>query len=64
MNTQICDLVEAWKDELSQLKCQLIERGSTANSLEYNLMSCEALRLSCCINDLLELLVATPTQGE
>ena len=49
------ELIDYWKDEYNSLKEQLMVRGGQADSLEYNLLSCEALRLHECILDLVEM---------
>ncbi len=46
-----------WRQEIEDLKLDLINAGSKPDSLEYNLKANEALRLSLCINDLADLLI-------
>ena len=45
------NLVEVWTVEFYDIKEQLIAMGGKPNTMEYNLLSCEALRLMMCIND-------------
>ena len=44
-------MIGEWKKEFESIRDYLIEMGDKANTLEYNLLSAEALRLSMCIND-------------
>lgn len=46
------ELIRAWQDELNNIKEMLILKGAESSTLEYNLLSCEALRLSECISEL------------
>ena len=45
------NLVEVWTEEFNVIREQLIVMGGKPNCMEYNLLSCEALRLMMCIND-------------
>ena len=50
------EMIEAWQEELADLKSSMIIRGGESGSLEYKIWSAEALRLSMCISDVLEVL--------
>lgn len=51
MTKHIKNVIEIWKIELDSLKGELIQIGSKSDSLQYNFLATEALRLSLCIND-------------
>ena len=44
-------MIKAWRAEFYSIRDQLVTMGERANTLEYNLLSAEAMRLSMCIND-------------
>lgn len=48
-------LIDSWKINYDTIKEQLIVQGSTSDSLEYNLLACEALCLHECILALVEM---------
>ena len=50
-------MIESWREEFASIKEQLIVRGGEANSVEYNILATEALRLSLCINDATDLML-------
>ena len=47
-------LISVWQNELLSLRESLYDLGNKPDSLAYNLLSTEALRLSMCINDVRE----------
>ena len=47
-------VIKKWQDDIDDIKTTLYNLGEKADSLQYNLLSAEALRLSMCINDLRE----------
>lgn len=51
-------MIEEWRNEFYSIKEQLIINGGESNSLEYNLLATEALRLSMCINDATDLILS------
>lgn len=51
-------MIESWKAEFASIREQLILKGGESSTLEYNLLATEALRLSLCINDATDLLLA------
>jgi len=53
----IIEMIQGWKNELAEIKEDLLAKGGDAGSLEYNVLSSEALRLSMCITDATELLI-------
>jgi hypothetical protein len=58
METQLIKkMMEKWKEEFASIREQLILKGAESNTLEYNLLAAEAMRLSMCINDAAELLL-------
>ena len=56
------EMINKWKDELLSIQEVLVLKGGEASSLEYNLLSAEALRLSLCINDATECLLSMMTK--
>ena len=57
-------LIDAWNIEFETLKDQLESMGDKSNTAEYNLLSCEALRLLMCINDANEFLLCLIEGGD
>jgi len=51
------DMIENWREEYNSIKEQLIVNGAEAHKNEYNLLATEALRLSLCMNDAVDLLI-------
>ena len=49
------EVLDTWKIEYQEVKEQLMTLGAKADTLEYNLLSAEALRLHECILDLVEM---------
>jgi len=49
------ELLDSWKIAYQDIKEQLIVQGATADSMEYNLLACEALCLHECILALVEM---------
>lgn len=45
-------LIEKWADAFDDLKAHLYETGEKGDSLQYNLLSTEAMILAACIIDL------------
>jgi len=48
-------LIDCWKINYDAIKEQLIVQGASSDSLEYNLLACEALCLHECILALVEM---------
>ena len=46
------ELLEKWEAEYQDLKGKLYKAGEAGDSLQYNLLSTDALTLSSCIRDL------------
>ena len=51
------ELIEEWGLEYAELKGLLRKLGGEADSLQYNLIASEALRLSQCISDVQQMLL-------
>lgn len=51
------EMINQWKSDLLSIQEVLVLKGGESSSLEYNLLSAEALRLSLCINDATECLL-------
>lgn len=51
------ELLDEWFIEYHEIKGELRQLGGEADSLRYNLLSTEALRLSQCITDLQQMLL-------
>lgn len=54
----IREMIEDWRSEFLLIREQLAAKGGESNSLEYNILATEALRLSLCINDATDLLLS------
>jgi len=63
MEEKLKDLINQWKLEFGEVRSALIEIGAKGDSLEYNLLANEALRLSMCISDATDLLVDAKVQS-
>ena len=48
-------IIDMWKIRYDVIRDRLAEMGGQANSMEYNLLAMEALRLHECILDLVEM---------
>jgi len=51
------ELIEEWGLEYAELKGLLRKLGGEADSLQYNLIASEALRLSQCISDVQQMML-------
>lgn len=51
---RVSERLQEWKEELNVLIEDMRELGDKPDTLRYELLSTEALRLSRCINDLTE----------
>ena len=49
------EVLDYWKIEYDGIKESLLILGAKADTLEYNLLSCEAMRLHECMLDLVEM---------
>lgn len=58
MKDKLQKLIHDWNDVYRDLKDCLCQKGAEANTVEYAVLATEALRLSDCIKDAQELLIA------